>query len=68
MSVFACWVIFHAFLSSADFSKITFSINSFGNTIRVSNGLDSDQDRQFVGPDLDPNCLQWLSADYKSCR
>ena len=24
------------------------------------------QDRHFVGPDLDPNCLQMLSADDKS--
>ena len=29
------------------------------NTIRVSNSLDSDQDRRFVGPDLVPNRLQW---------
>ena len=29
------------------------------------NGLDPDQDRQFVGPDLGPNCLQRLSADKK---
>ena len=28
------------------------------NTIRVSNGLDPDQDQHFVGPDLGPNCLQ----------
>ena len=28
----------------------------------MSNGLDADQDRHFVGPDLGPNCLQWLSA------
>ena len=27
-------------------------------TIRVSNGLDQDQDRHFVGPDLGPNCLK----------
>ena len=27
--------------------------------------LDSDQDRQKVGPDLSPNCLQRLSADDK---
>ena len=41
-------------LSSADFffSKLTFSKQSFRNTIRVSNGLDPDQDRHFVGPDL----------------
>ena len=35
----------------------------FFNTIRVSNSLDPDQARHFVGPDLGPNCLQWLSAD-----
>ena len=33
------------------------------NTIRVSNSLDPDQARHFVGPDLGPNCLQRLSAD-----
>ena len=31
----------------------------------MSNGLDPDQDRHFVDPDLDPNCLQRLSADHK---
>ena len=51
-------------LLSADFSKLAFSKNSFRNTIRVSNGLDPDQD--IVGPDLGPNCLQRLSADDKS--
>ena len=34
----------------------------------MSNGLDPDQDRHSVGPDLGPNCLQRLSADDKSCR
>ena len=34
--------------------------------IRASNGLDPDQDRSSVGPDLGPNCLQRLSADDKS--
>ena len=29
----------------------------------MSNSLDSDQARRFVGPDLGPNCLQRLSAD-----
>ena len=48
-------------LSSADlFSKLTYSKNSFRNTIRVSKGLDSDQDRLCIGPDLGPNCLQRL--------
>ena len=37
------------------------------NTIRVSNGLDQDQDRLSVGPDLGPNRLQ-RSADDKSRR
>ena len=48
------------------FFKINFTKNSFRNTIRVSNGLDPDQDRHFVGPDLGPNYLQRLSADDKS--
>ena len=38
---------------------------SFMNTIRVSNSLGPDQVRRFVGPDLSPNCLQRLSADYQ---
>ena len=46
-------------LSSADFfSKLHFSKNSFRNTIRVSNGLDPDQDRCSVSPDLGPNGYQ----------
>ena len=50
-----------------NFSKLTFSKNSFGNTIRVSNSFDPNQDRHFVGPDPGPNCLQRLSADDRSC-
>ena len=45
------------------FSKLKFSIKSFRNMIKVSNSLDPDQARRFVGPDLGPNCLQRLSAD-----
>ena len=45
------------------FSKSIFSKNSFRNTIRVSNSLDPDQAKNFVGPDLVPNCLQKISAD-----
>ena len=48
------------------FFKIIFSKNSFRNTIRMSNGLDPDQDQHSVSSDLDPNCLQRLSADNKS--
>ena len=51
------------FLLSADF----FQINFFKKLIiSVSNRLDLDQDRHFVGPDLGPNCLQWFSADTKT--
>ena len=36
------------------------------NTMRVLDGLNTDQDLGSVGPDLGPNCLQRLSADDKS--
>ena len=45
-----------------------FQKNYFKNTIEVSNSLDPDQARQFVGPDLGPNCLQRLAADDKNSR
>ena len=32
------------------------------NTTGVSIGLDPDQDRHNVGPDLGPNCLQMFNA------
>ena len=55
---FDCWKILHDFVSSADFfSKLTFSKNSFRNTIRINNFLDPDQGQHFVGPDLVPNCF-----------
>ena len=41
------------------FFKITFSKNSLRNTIGVSNSLNTDQARHFVGPDVGPNCLQF---------
>ena len=64
-SLFVCLVIFHAYCVVCWlFSKLTFFLNYF--TIRVSNGLDSDQHRHCVGPDLGPNCLQRLSEDNKS--
>ena len=50
-------------LSTDFFLKLTFSKHSFRNTIRVSNGLDPDQDRHSVCPDLVPNCLPKSSAD-----
>ena len=50
----------HKSLSNLDFG------DNFPYTIRVSNSLDTDQARHFVGPDLGLNCLQKLSADSKS--
>ena len=50
-------------LSAVFFFKLTFSKNSFWNIFTVSNSLDAEQARHFVGPDLGPNCLQKLSAD-----
>ena len=50
-----------------DFKKINIFKNSFRNTVGVSNSLNPDQDRQYVGPDRGPKCLQRLSADDKSC-
>ena len=38
----------------------------FQRHFRVSTGLESDQDRHSVGPDLVPNWLQRLTADDKS--
>ena len=43
------------------FSKSVF----FRNTNRVSNSLDPDHARQFIGPGLGPNYLQRFSTDVK---
>ena len=52
-------LFFMLLLSSVNFFfKINFSKNSLRNTIRISNGLDLDQDRCSVGPELGSNCLQ----------
>ena len=63
-------VIFHAFaVVCFFFETIVFVFNhSFRNTIRVSNGLNPDQDRRFVSPDLGPNRLQRFSVDVPSRR
>ena len=51
-------------MSSDDFFfKINFFEKLFQEYIRVSNSLDPDQARRFVGPALGPNCLQTLPAD-----
>ena len=64
MFIFVRWVIIMFLLSSAAFfQKITDSKKN-----RVSNGLDPDQDRRSVGPDLDQICLQMLSIDASKVR
>ena len=49
---------FMLFCRLLTFSKLTISKNTFRYTIRVSNSLNQDQARHFVGPDSGPNCLQ----------
>ena len=46
------------------FFKINFLEKILSGIPSVSNSLDPDQPRHFVGPDLGPNCLQKLSADH----
>ena len=58
----ACWEILHAYAYC--FLLLIF----FSETIRVSNSLDPDQARHFVGPDLGPNCLQSLSSEDTSLQ
>ena len=48
------------------YSKLSITIGSDKEEIFERNGLDPDQDRSSVGPDLAPNCLQMLSADGKN--
>ena len=59
------WDFLNVFWRLLFLIKLTFSKCSFMNTIRMSNSLGPDQVRRFVGPDLSPNCLQRLSADYQ---
>ena len=59
---FASWEIFHAFFCMPIFFKINFFEKMF-KIILVSNSLVPDQARYFVGPNLDPSCLQKLSTD-----
>ena len=65
---FACFQIvcciflflFFFFLFIQNYNYV--SINSFRNTLRVSNILDPYQARRFVGPDMVQNCLQKMLA------
>ena len=65
---FAGFVFFHAFIDI--FRNKPFYIYKKENPVtwntgRALTGLDPDQDRRFVGPDLGPNCFQKLPADNK---
>ena len=55
---------FLAILLSADFFRINLFEKFFH--YRVSNSLDPGQARLSVWPDLDPNCLLRLSADWEA--
>ena len=54
---FACFYVSADFFQNQLFRKILSGVPS------VSNSLDPDQVRHYVGPDLGPNCLRRLSAD-----
>ena len=60
-----CMLVMLWFLPSTDFFSSNFSFfkNHFRNTIIVSNNLNPAQARHLVGPELDPKCLQRLTAD-----
>ena len=56
--IFAWWVIFHTFVAVCWlFSSLAFFKTFFQEHYQSANGLDPDQDRHSVGPDLGPNCL-----------
>ena len=59
----AYWVIFYAVLSSSVFFQNQLFGIFFSWMSSVSNSLDPDQARHYVGPDLHPNGLPRLSAD-----
>ena len=46
------------FSSAYYIQKLIFTKNYFRNIIRVSNSLDTDQDRHSVGPDPVANCFK----------
>ena len=50
------------------FLKLTFSKKIFQEHYMSVTGLDLDQDRRSIGPDLGSNCLQRSSTDVVSCR
>ena len=62
-----CWVFVYEFRPLLIvFRTFNYSQTCFRYIIRVSNRLDPDLIRRFVGPGQDPNCLQRVSGDDKS--
>ena len=63
--LFACWVILYVFCRILIFFQNHFfsSKTSFMYTVRLSNSLNLDQARRFVGPDLGSKYLQRYSAN-----
>ena len=59
---FACWVIFHDFVSSADFFEIIIFKIFFQAYYQSKNSMEPDQARRKVVPDLVQNCLQRSSS------
>ena len=55
--------LMHFLSSTVFFFQNPFFQKNFRTTMRMSNSLDPDQARHFVGPNLGPNCLQKLSAN-----
>ena len=53
-------LLYNADLKISFFKKILSGINT-----RMSNSLDPDQTQHFVGPNMDPNCLQSSSTGKK---
>ena len=66
----ACWDFLNHFCRLQVYFKINLFkkksiIRHWPNTIRVSNNLDPDQERSFVGPDMGPNCLEMFYQQAK---
>ena len=64
--LFAYWLILHALLSSADFFQNQLFKKFFQEYHQSVKQFGSRSGRHIVGPDLNPNCLQRLSADGSS--
>ena len=61
INTFACWLCFMIYFHLLTcFQNLAIKKIYQENYQIVLNGLDTDQDRHYVGPDLGPNCLQRL--------